>query len=198
MPYNCHGRPPGAQRPATTHDLLTPPSLLAALGALRVTPDGYALGRDPFGLDPCASEGQPWPTARTMWTVHEDGAAQDWSPHGEVYLNSPYGSELYLWLARLADHGDGLALLYARTDTQGFASQVWDRATAVYFFTRRLWFHRPVSGHQCPANCGGPMALAIYGERSVQRVRRLLKPGGDYPGCLVAAAGRKPRRRKAT
>lgn len=172
---------------AKTTDLLTPPSLLVALGALQVRRDECKLGPDPFDLDPCASHRQPWPTARTMWTVHEDGTSRPW--HGEVWLNAPYGGELYAWLALLASHGSGMALLYARTDTRGFHGQVWDRASAVYFFEGRLFFHQPVSGSQCPANCAGPMLLACYGSKSVERAKRLLD--SDYPGHLVPVKRRK-------
>ena len=175
------GRTP--YRVATT-DLLTPPSLLEALGALRTNREGeYVLGPHPFDLDPCTSERQPWPTARTMWTAHEDGMSHVW--HGEVWLNPPYGRELYSWLARLAAHGSGMALLYARTDTQGFRTHVLDRADALYLFTGRLWFHQPVTGAQCPANCGGPMCLAIYGSKPLERVQRLLEADSGYPGVLV-------------
>ncbi len=186
MPTWVTRRPPSAQNVATTTDLLTPPSLLVALGALRATRDGgYTLGPDPFDLDPTCSERMPWPTARTMWTVHEDGTAQDWTAHGEVWGNFPYGRELYSWLALLAAHGNGMALLYARTDTAGFHAHVWGRCDAVYFFAGRLFFHQPLTGHQCPANCGGPTVLACYGQASVERARRLLKPNSGYPGHLV-------------
>lgn len=177
-------------RVATTTDLLTPPCLLAALGALRETPSGdYTFGRDPFDLDPCASRRQPWPTARTMFTRRDNGFDAEWE--GEVWLNPPYGRDLYAWLALLASHGNGMALCYARTDTQGFDAHVWGRADAVYFFTGRLFFHKPITGRQCPANCGGPTVLVCYGAKSVERAGRL--PGGDYPGHLVPVKRHKPR-----
>jgi hypothetical protein len=173
-------------RVAETTDLLTPPSLLVALGALRARAGEYALGPVPFDLDPCASARQPWATARTMWTEYEDGTARQWA--GDVWLNPPYGRELYSWLARLAAHGDGAALLYARTDTQGFREWVWGKADALYFFTGRLFFHQPVSGEQCPANCAGPMCLAMYGAKAVDRAKRLA--AGGYPGQLVPVKNR--------
>jgi len=184
MPHWHTRRPPSAQNVATTDDLLTPPCLLEALGALRETKEGgYRLGSDPFTLDPCASRKQPWPTAQEMWTIREDGLSRAW--HGEVWLNPPYGRSLYHWVARLADHGSGLALMYARTDTEGFRAHVWDRASALFFLTGRPWFHQPVTGEQCPANCGGPMVLAAYGDASLARVRRLLADDSPYPGTLV-------------
>lgn len=184
MPMKAFDRPPGAQKPAKGVDVLTPPSLLEALGALRRDRDGeWMLGPDPFGLDPCTSERQPWPTARTQYTAYEDGTQQEW--RGETWMNPPYGTELYSWLARLAAHGNGMALLYARTDTKGFHEHVWARADALYFFAGRLFFHEPVTGYQLPFNCGGPVCLACYGGKSVERARRLTKAGSTYPGNLV-------------
>lgn len=186
MPYQCQNRPPSAQRASTSNDWLTPPSLLAALGALvpsGLSGDDWKLSRDPFDLDPCASDRQPWPTARTMLTRAEDGPSHVWK--GEVWLNPPYGSELYSWLALLARHGNGTALLYARTDTQGFQNHVWREATAVFFITGRLFFHKPVTGYQAQQNCGGPMCLACYGPKSLARVSRLMEPDSNYPGILV-------------
>lgn len=184
MPTTWVGRHKGKvpYRVAKTTNLLTPPDLLEALGALRPTADDeYALGAEPFDLDPCASNRQPWPTARRMMTRRENGFAAAWD--GEVWLNPPYGKALYAWLSLLAAHGNGTALCYARTDTQGFHAHVWGRADAVYFFEGRIFFHQPVSGAQCPANCGGPVVLACYGRKSVERAKRLI--GSDYPGRLV-------------
>lgn len=193
MPYWHTRRPCSAQNVATTDDLLTPPDLLEALGALKeARDDGYRLGPDPFDLDPCASCRQPWPTARTMWTVREDGMSRTW--HGEVWLNPPYGRNLYPWLARLADHGDGTALCFVRADVSGFHAQVWQRATAVFFFAGRPFFHQPVTGEQCPANSGGPMCLVVYGQKSLARVKRLLADDSPYPGVLVPIPKKKEKR----
>lgn len=189
MPTGCNKYPPGAMA-NLSNDHLTSPSLLAELGALaRDTdePAGWKLGRNPFALDPCSSRQQPWPTARVMWDADDDGLGREWA--GECFCNPPYGRDLYVWLARLAAHGNGLALLYARTDTAGFHAHVWGRADAVFFFSGRPWFHRPVTGERAAANCGGPMVLSAYGAKAVARLRRLTKPGSRYPGALTALRG---------
>lgn len=196
MPVGIGKCPPGAMSAASTgNDWLTPPSLLEALGAIERDadePSGWRLSRTPFTTDPCASRNQPWPTARVMWDEDADGTSREWK--GDVWLNSPHGSELYAWVARLAAHGNGIALLYARTDTVGFHAHVWAKADAVFFFSGRPWFHIPVCGLRAPANCGGPMCCAIYGERSMRRVKRLLRRGSLYPGVLVPSAGANTKR----
>lgn len=130
---------------------LTPPAILKALG--------------PFDLDPCAPRERPWPMADQHYTADDDGLAQPWV--GRVWCNPPYGLEAAAWLARLADHGDGIALIFARTETDMFFRTVWERADAVLFIRGRLHFHY-VDGRRAAANGGAPSCLVAYGQRNVQ------------------------------
>ena len=43
-------------------------------------------------------------------------------------MNPPYGSETPKWLKKLSEHGNGIALIYARTETRMFFNYVWDKA----------------------------------------------------------------------
>jgi len=147
---------------ADTTTWLTPPHITATLG--------------PFDLDPCAAPG--WPTARRHITLPDDGLAADWA--GSVWLNPPYGNEVWSWLARLADHGDGIALIFARTETVGFVREVWGKADAVMFLHGRLHFHRP-DGSRAPANSGAPSCLVAYGSAAVARLTAC-----DLPGSVVS------------
>jgi hypothetical protein len=113
---------------AGTVEWLTPPSIIAALG--------------PFDLDPCAPESQPYPTAARTFTRRDNGLLQAWK--GRVWLNPPYtNGEIAAWLARLAEHGEGTALIFARTETDAFFSHVWERASALLFMRGRINFHYP-------------------------------------------------------
>jgi hypothetical protein len=133
---------------------LTPPEILRALG--------------PFDLDPCTPDAMPWQTAEKRYTKAQDGLQQPW--HGRVWLNPPFGREAAKWLERLADHGDGIALVPARTETRMFYLHVWDRADAVCFMRGRPHFHRPC-GTRAAANSGAPIALVAYGARNVNALR---------------------------
>lgn len=64
-----------------TDTWISPPAIIEALG-----------GVDSFDLDPCAAEGQPWPTARHHFTVVDNGLLQRW--FGRVWLNPPYSIKL--------------------------------------------------------------------------------------------------------
>jgi hypothetical protein len=135
---------------------LTPPEIIRSLGH--------------FDLDPCApaSGRRPWETARRHYSVEDDGLSQPW--HGRVWCNPPYGLEAARWLARLADHGDGIALIFARTETAMFFEHVWQKADAVLFIRGRLHFHH-VSGARAAANSGAPSVLVAYGNRNVHALK---------------------------
>ena len=148
-------------RNAQTTTWLTPPHIIDALG--------------PFDLDPCAAPG--WATATEQYVLPQDGLALPW--HGIVWLNPPYGSEVWAWLDRLAGHGSGIALIFARTETTGFVEQVWRKATGILFLHGRLHFHRP-DGSRAPANSGAPSCLVAYGREGAERLRVT-----DLPGTYV-------------
>jgi hypothetical protein len=73
-------------------------------------------------------------------------------------------------MSRLADHKRGTALIFARTETEGFVSQVWERATAILFLHGRLFFHTP-EGTRAKGNSGGPSCLVAYGAEDAQRLK---------------------------
>lgn len=124
---------------------LTPPDLIGALGA--------------FDLDPCAPIERVWSTASKHYTIEDDGLRQEW--HGRVWLNPPY-STADKWLHRLAEHGHGTALIFARTETRLWFEHVWPRATGLLFLKGRLHFHY-VNGKRADANSGAPSVLVAYG-----------------------------------
>ena len=125
---------------------LTPPEILWALG--------------PFDLDPCSPINRPWPTAAEHYTVADDGLSLPWI--GRVWCNPPYGASVARWLSRLADHGNGIALIFARTETACWVEQVWAKADAILFVAGRLHFHH-FDGTRAAANSGAPSALVAYG-----------------------------------
>jgi hypothetical protein len=142
---------------------LTPPEILKALGS--------------FDLDPCAPVQRPWEMAKAHYTVRDNGLLQPW--HGRVWLNPPYGLHARQWLNRLAGHGNGIALIFARTETDMFFDEVWDRADAALFLRGRLFFHH-VTGERSKHNAGAPSVLVAYGERDVDALR-----ASGIPGRLV-------------
>lgn len=130
---------------------LTPPDIVQALGA--------------FDLDPCSPINRPWATAARHLTIADNGLAHEW--HGRVWCNPPFGREAVKWLRRMAEHGNGIALIPARTETAMFYETVWSRADAVLFIKGRPHFHY-VDGRRAPFNSGAPICLVAYGATNAQ------------------------------
>lgn len=137
---------------ANNDEWLTPPEIIKALG--------------PFDLDPCAPVNRPWDTASRHYTVQDNGLTQPW--YGRVWLNPPYGRETFKWMERLSEHGNGIALIFARTETRGFHEQIWRKAKAVFFFEGRLKFHY-VDGRQ-GGTANAPSCLVAYDNENAMRI----------------------------
>jgi hypothetical protein len=135
------------ERPARTVEWYTPPWLFEALGIA-------------FDLDPAAPPGGvPWVPAAHHYSEVDDGLAQPW--FGRVWCNPPYGRGIERWLDRLRDHGDGIALVFARSDTAWFQSAVAE-ATAACFIAGRLTFYHP-DGSPGPSAAASASMLIAYG-----------------------------------
>ncbi|SMO87390.1 phage N-6-adenine-methyltransferase [Gracilimonas mengyeensis] len=140
---------------------LTPPEIIQALGQ--------------FDLDPCAHIEQPWETAKTMYTIKDDGYSKEW--FGRVWMNPPY-SEIDRWMQKLSIYGNGIALTFARTETQYFHNYVWGKAKGIFFFDGRLNFHR-ANGVKAKMNAGAPSVLIAYGRENAE-VLKTCKLRGFY------------------
>lgn len=134
---------------------LTPPSIIKALGE--------------FDLDPCSPDPavRPWETAKTHYSKADNGLEKPWE--GRVWCNPPYGKETFVWLMKLADHGSGTALIFARTETRGFHREIWDRAKAIFFFQGRLCFYKVTGERGGTANA--PSCLVAYSEYDAEKLK---------------------------
>lgn len=153
---------------SVTDEWLTPPEIVAALG--------------PFDLDPCAPIVRPWPTAASHFTIHDNGLLRQW--FGRIWLNPPY-SQVARWMGRMAHHGAGTALIFARTETAWWFRSIWPVAHAVFFLQGRLNFHLP-NGRRSGANAGAPSVLVAYGEEDAERLASADLAGQFVPLRLPA------------
>jgi hypothetical protein len=66
----------------------------------------------------------------------------------------------------MAEHGDGIALIFARTETRTFQEWCWRRADAMLFLAGRLRFRLPGGG--LAGTAGAPSVLIAYGLRNAR------------------------------
>lgn len=146
---------PHAPVEGATSEWYTPREVFDALGLM-------------FDLDPCAPPGGvPWIPAARNFSIADDGLHQPWQ--GRVWLNPPYGKEAGRWVQKLAEHGHGIALVFARTDVRWWHAAV-PSADAVCFVRGRLTFIAG-AGQSAPGNSGGPSALIAWGEDCATALR---------------------------
>lgn len=110
----------------------TPPEIFDALGLV-------------FDLDPCQPEqGRAFLSVpcRHFFTPAQDGLVQPW--HGLVWMNPPFGGRngQVPWLRRFMEHGNGIALVAARTSAGWFHDEAV-KAEAMVFPRGKTKFVRP-------------------------------------------------------
>lgn len=130
----------------TSAEWYTPPSI-------------FELLRFPvFDLDPCSpgKDKVPWIPADKHYTAADNGLLLPWE--GKVWLNPPYGKDTAVWLDRLRLHNNGIALVFARTDTLWFHT-IAIKADAVCFIAGRVRFISESGQRGGSAGCGS-MLLA--------------------------------------
>jgi DNA N-6-adenine-methyltransferase (Dam) len=116
-----------------TSEWFTPPEIFRALHII-------------FDLDPAhpgeATLGCCVP-ARKIYTCADNGLLQPW--HGLVWLNPPFGGRRgqVPWIRKFFAHGNGIALVAARTSADWFHDVVFPNAELLLFPNGKTKFHRP-------------------------------------------------------
>jgi hypothetical protein len=132
-----------------------------------ITPKRFIDRTGPYVLDPCAADPRPWDCAKVNWVV--DGLIRAW--FGLVWLNPPFDRyEVGRWIAKLAEHNNGILLSHARCEATWF-EPIWARAACILFLADRIKFCRP-DGTEQPANSGAPAILAAFGDEAALRLYR--------------------------
>lgn len=142
---------------------LTPPEILSALGV--------------FDLDPCAAPQVRLKCAsRNFALPGNDGLRRKWSFRGmkkpRVWCNPPFNRyQRPRWMKAMAEHGNGILLIPAATETKAFYDWVWGRAHAICFLRGRPHFLH-ASGERAKANCGCSIALVAYGNSNAKTLAK--------------------------
>lgn len=97
-----------------------------------------------FDLDPATSREayRQNQSAKQFYTAKENGLSKDW--HGRVWLNPPYSNPLIQqFMIKMAEHNNGIALVFAKIEAKWFHDIVFEYATAVKFLYNRIQFLKP-------------------------------------------------------
>lgn len=138
----------------STDEWYTPKEIIDALGE--------------FDLDPCAPMHPLWPTAKIMYNKQDNGLIQNWG--GRIWLNPPYSKPLmWQFVEKLAEHGNGISLLFNRCDSNKFQDIIFKKATGMMFLRNRIKFFRPDGTRGDSPGCGS--ILIAFGENNAEILR---------------------------
>lgn len=139
-----------------THEWYTPPYIFTALG-VRFDMDVASPGKEKV----------PWIPADIHYTREQNGFYRPWK--GNIWLNPPYGGNIPEWLEKLAAHGEGIALLFSRTETRWF-QRFATKAAAICFLEKKVKFIRQDGFSKGQPGCGS--ILLAFGESNAQSLEK--------------------------
>jgi hypothetical protein len=166
-----------------TNDWWTPREIVKSLGSFDLDPCA-GIGQEPMATQcyypsPEIIEAEAAMTAAKMakdkeafknakeeyenaLIVTSNGLNLPWD--GRVFCNPPYGPYVGQWVDRLAEHNNGILLIFARTETRAW-QKIWKTATGILIPFRRITFLKP-NGEQAKSGTA-PSAFAAYGENNL-------------------------------
>jgi hypothetical protein len=123
-----------------------------------LTPDWIVDALGEFDLDPCGAPNHTLAAETYLLENGQDGLVLPW--HGRVWLNPPYGKEMPPFIEKMAQHQNGIAFIFARTETRMFHKYVWPVAHGLLFLRGRVRFMDANKSVQADANA--PSVLIAY------------------------------------
>lgn len=155
-------------RSRLSDEWLTPLYILDAVG-----------GAGSFDLDPATPMVQPYPTARRRYHRGDNGLLLPW--FGRIWLNPPYSyPAITKFLGRMAAHNRGIALIFARTDTETWRDHVFGAASGFFWLLGRVNFNN-LDGTPAANDGGAPSVLCAYGARDLDVLAACDLPGEFDP-----------------
>lgn len=142
---------------AATVEWYTPPEIIRALGV--------------FDLDPATSPEAMRinRSAKKFYTKEDNGLVSGW--FGRVWLNPPYQNpDIRLFMQKMTDHGNGIALVFNRCDSSWFQNHVLGRADSILFLRERINFIRP-NGTRGDRPGSGSVLIA-YGQHNTEMLAK--------------------------
>lgn len=118
-----------------------------------------------FDLDPCAAPCRLLPNVKNHYTKEDNGLRLPWK--GRVWLNPPYSRDIIKYFMRkMSKHNNGIAFIFARTDTKFYQRWVLETCASILFIKGRIKFFNYEG--EAAYNAGAPSCLVAYGENNVE------------------------------
>lgn len=134
-----------------------------------------------FDLDPCQPNGGiSWIPSKKYYSLPDNGLLLPWT--GNIWLNPPYGTETKNWLHKMHNHRNGVALVFARTDTTWFHDYVIN-ADAILFIKKRIQFVDGL-GLTGKSGAGAGSMLISWGSYNTEKLKNMANNGfGFFVEC---------------
>jgi len=128
-----------------------------------------------FDLDPSSPHDMDSivPAAK-KFTIFDDGLSKDW--YGRVWLNPPYGKDTPFWIRRMIHHGNGVALVFSRTDT-AWCQEAMNACTAMLFVSGRIEFIAGLENQHKKSRCGAGTVMFAFGKSNAIVLKRMSDRG---------------------
>jgi hypothetical protein len=128
-----------------------------------------------FDLDPCSPhDAETFVPARTKYTRFDNGLSKSW--FGRVWLNPPYGPDTAFWMRRLIAHGDGIALVFSRTDA-AWCQEAMNACSAMLFLAGRIEFVPSKENAHKASGAGAGSVFFAFGESCAEALANLRERG---------------------
>lgn len=128
-----------------------------------------------FDLDPASPHDmETMVPASTKFTVFDNGLKRPW--FGRVWLNPPYGPKTGVWIRRMAEHANGIALVFSRTDAS-WCQDAMRSASAMLFVAGRIEFIPGKENAHKKSRCGAGTVIFAWGPECVDALRNLSDRG---------------------
>lgn len=115
-----------------------------------------------FDLDPASPHDMESEVpAKTKYTIFDDGLSKKW--FGRVWLNPPYGKDTGFWMRRMIDHGNGIALVFSRTDAN-WCQEAMKGSSAMLFMAGRIEFIPGIENQHKKSRNGAGTLLFAFGD----------------------------------
>lgn len=112
----------------------------------------------------------------TYFLPGHDGLIEPWQ--GRTFCNPPYGPNVGDWARRMAEHGNGIMLVFVRSETNCWQRDILPFADAILLLAGRVRFYLP-TGEQGRSGTA-PSALLAYGQDNVKALRNSGLAGALY------------------